>query len=216
MGWEDELTRGDEVGCGRGCVVREESAVLLVGQAGVVFANVPEEEGREEAGDEVGHNTGVGFVGEETRDGTEDLAEGDLEVRGDFEARGDLEATGDFARFDSVDGKLLEDVLLGSDFAGDVFGRGERGDEETPLDTEPGSDFTFVTGKSCLLFATSLLLVLSFSSFVLFDSNDTVDTLFGRALFSSLTLATGKVLLRSSSGSSFLTFSFIGFLSFNT
>lgn len=210
VGWEDELTRGDGVGCGRGCVVREESAVLLVGEARVVFADVPEEEGREEAGNEVGHDTGVGFVGVETRDSAEDLAEGDLE------ARGDLEATGDFARFDSVDGKLLEDVLLGSDFAVDGLGRGERGDEETPLDIEPGSDFTFVTGKSCLLFATSLILVLSFSSFLLLDSNDTVDTLLGRVAFSSLTLTTGKVLFCSSSASSFLTFSFTGFFSFDT
>lgn len=203
VGWEDKLTEGDGVSCRRDCVVRAESVMLLVGVAGVVFAVVPvleEEDGREEA-DEVGHDTGVDFV--VTRDGAEDLAEGDFDVRGDF------------ARCDSLDDKLLEDGLLISDFADGVLDRGERGDGETPMDTDTGSDFTFATGKSGLLFTTSLLLVLSFSSFVLFGSNNVVSELFRRTVSSSLTLTAGTVLFRSSSISSFLTFSFTCFLSFN-
>lgn len=67
-------------------MVRVGSVVLLEGQAGVAFEFVPEleEEGREEADDGVGHDTGVDLGGVGTRGGTEDLAEGDLEVRGDF------------------------------------------------------------------------------------------------------------------------------------
>lgn len=139
VGWEDELIEGDGAGgCGRDCVVRVESVVLLAGQGGVVFAVVPEleEEGREEADDEVGHDTGVDLVGVHARGSEEDL-----------EAEGDLEVRGDFARFGSCDDALLEDVLLVSDLTVDVFGRGDRGDGETPLDEETGSDLTFVTGK---------------------------------------------------------------------
>lgn len=205
VGWEDKLTEGDEVGCRRDCVVRVESVTLLEGLAGVAFADVPvleEEEERVEA-DEVGHGTGVDFVGEVTRGAAEDLAEGDLDARGDFE------------RFNSFDDKLLEDSRLISDFADGVLGRGERGDGETTLDTDTGSDFTFATGKSGLLFIISLLLVLSFSSLVLFDSNNVPNELFGRIVSSSLTLIGGTVLVRSSSVSSFLTFSFTSFLSFS-
>lgn len=69
-------------------MVRVESVVLFEGQTGTDFALVPaleeEEEEREEADDKAGHGRGADLVGVDARDGTEDLAEGDLEVIGDF------------------------------------------------------------------------------------------------------------------------------------
>lgn len=191
-GWEDEMSEGDGVDC---AVRLEFAIVLLAGLSGVAFAVL--EEVREVTDDD---DVGVDFAGGEGRVCAEDLTEGDLDARGDF------------ARFVSTNDKLLEDVFLVSDFADDDLGRGERGEAETPLGIRTGSDFTFVTGKSGLVFTTSLLLVLSFSSFVLLVSDNAVHTFFGRTASSCLTL----VLFCSSSASSFLTFSFTGFLSFHT
>lgn len=110
------------------------------------------EEEEEEEVEEVGLVTELDFTGFEAKDKVEDLVEGGLD------------ASGDLARLESFleDGGFLASVLT-------VFRLFE---ESSDRETTFSSGFTFKAEfKSGLCLTRSLLLVLSFSSFILFDSN---------------------------------------------